>query len=76
MKKLIFMSFGIVILTISACKKNDCDCSETWVDDCDLTYYPGDLISHEGVCYSAYAQGKACAVEPGTSEGDIWEVCD
>ena len=72
MKKILF--FFVLLLTLASCRK-ECDCQQAWVDDCTLIYYPGDLVEHNGVCYEAISQGKACSVEPGTQEGDIWEVC-
>lgn len=67
--------FTILIMTSYSCTKK-CDCTQSWTDDCNLIYYPGDLVKHNGVCYKAFGQGKACAVEPGTNEDDIWNVCN
>jgi len=73
MNKLIIISLSI--FSLQSCKK-DCNCQLDWVNDCNLTYYPGDLIKHNGVCYKAFGQGTACMLEPGTTQGDIWEVCN
>ncbi len=77
MKKIGSLTFIFLSLLLFSCtKENECDCQQNWVDDCNLTYFPGDLVEHNGICYRAYAQGNACSVEPGTQQGDIWEVCD
>ncbi len=75
MKKVGFI-FGLLLtFFLSSCEKN-CNCQQVWIDDCSRIYQSGDLVEHNGKCYKAFAQGKACMVEPGTTEGDIWEICN
>ena len=72
-KVILLVSF--VTLIFVSCKKESCNCQQSWVNDCNLIYYDGDQVEHNGICYKAYTQGRACSVEPGTSKGDIWDVC-
>lgn len=75
MKKNLPLFFILLTLSLYSCEK-ECDCQQNWVNDCNLTYYPGNLVKHNGVCYKAFAQGTACMVEPGTQMGDIWGICN
>ena len=72
MNKFFFATLLCFALFASCNKK--CNCSEPW--DENTIYQDGDVVSHNGSCWRAFAQGGGSNVEPGTSGGDIWEECD
>ena len=71
MKHLLIISSITVLL--SSCQKK-CDCTQNW--DSSITYVNDDLVSHDGKCWVAVAQGRGIEPGPWMQNGnDIWELC-
>jgi len=67
------MILTIAILSLISCG-GSCDCSENWSAE-DL-YIKDDVVSYEGKCWTAVAQGRGIVPGPWLENGnDIWEEC-
>ena len=74
MRKLLFI-LSIVVSTFNTSCQKDCACSESW--DSNLTYVKNELVSYNGKCWIASAQGRGIETGPWLQNGnDIWEECN
>ena len=64
----------VICIFIISCEKK-CDCNQSW--DSSLTYVKNDLVSYDGKCWKAVAQGRGIEPGPWLQNGnDIWEECN
>ena len=74
MRKVLFILTLVINIFIASCQKK-CDCSQSW--DSSLTYVKNDLVSYDGKCWEAVAQGRGIEPGPWLQNGnDIWEECN
>ena len=60
--------------SVSSCQKK-CECTENW--DSSTTYIKNDMVSYDGKCWKATAQGRGIVPGPWLQNGnDIWEICN
>lgn len=73
MKTIIITTSLFSLSLLYSCNK-DCNCTSSWSST--QTYSKGDLVSWNGTCYKAVAQGRGIEPGPWMQNGnDIWEVC-
>ncbi len=73
MKNLLFVLALVFGIFTTSCNKK-CNCNQSW--DSTVTYYKNDLVSYNGQCWIAVAQGKGIEPGPWLQNGnDIWEEC-
>ena len=74
MRKVLFILPLVISIFITSCQKK-CDCSQSW--ESSLTYVKNDLVSYDGKCWKAVAQGRGIEPGPWLQNGnDIWEECN
>ncbi len=75
MKKTIILSLTLLaVQLVSSCEKN-CNCSENY--DAAKTYYKGDLVKYDNICWEAEMQGRGIIPGPWMENGnDIWKECE
>jgi len=73
MRSILFVLIIVISIFTASCQKK-CDCTQSW--DSSFTYVKNDLVSYDGTCWKAAAQGRGIEPGPWLQNGnDIWEEC-
>ena len=67
--------YVVLLMTFLISCGPSCDCTEEW-EGIEVTYFPGDLVTHKGECWVCENRGRA---EPGpwqVNGNDVWLECE